>query len=72
LAIDATYTSIVPLPSEDSKEENFLDRPPLEWGVDIKQYREEISKRAGTDAIRYAVIKCLMEIDRIIKVPSPL
>jgi hypothetical protein len=44
----------------------------LEWGVDIKQYRGELIKRVGTDAIRYAVIKCLMEIDRIIKVPSPL
>jgi hypothetical protein len=44
----------------------------LEWGVDIKQFKGELMKRAGTDAIRYAVIKCLMEIDRIIKVPSPL
>ena len=44
----------------------------MEWAVDIKQFRSELKKRAGSDAIRYAAIKCLMEIDRIIKVPSPL
>ncbi len=66
--MDATYT----VPVEEEIQIEFLDRPPLEWGLDVKQYRERLCEKTGTDTIRYTMIKCLMEIDRIIKVVSPL
>ena len=50
---------------------DFLDRPPLEWSVNFAQYHAEL-KKAEESRVRYVLIKTIMEIERCLKVQSPL
>ena len=49
----------------------LLDRPPLEWSVDLPQYHIELRK-ADESQVKYVLIKTILEIEKCLKITSPL
>lgn len=69
LQIDKDYDEKVS--SSKNYDELFLTKPVLEMSLDLNRFKREVSQATGS-MVKYVLVKSALEVDRCLKLKTPL